>query len=233
MTSPYPPKRCTIVACIGAGFSGLATGAKLKTVYNESSFHIYDRQSSTGGTWNANTYPGAACDVPGALYSLSFEQRPDWTSGHPGQAELKAYIDGIADKYELGEKISLQTEVEKACWDDGRNLWVLSCKDLESGEEYTHESKILFSGCGVLVQSNVPELKGIETFRGRALHTARWKEDVVTAGKDVVVIGNGCGLSRVPASSLLESTNYISPRHRRSASPRDRGRGEDSHAICP
>ena len=36
------------------------------------SFTIFERGETVGGVWRANTYPGAACDVPSHLYSFSF-----------------------------------------------------------------------------------------------------------------------------------------------------------------
>ena len=42
---------------------------------------IFERDDGVGGTWRANTYPGAACDVPSHLYSLSFAPNPHWSSG--------------------------------------------------------------------------------------------------------------------------------------------------------
>lgn len=37
---------------------------------------IYEGTTDIGGTWNYNTYPGCACDVPSHLYSFSFEKNP-------------------------------------------------------------------------------------------------------------------------------------------------------------
>ena len=37
---------------------------------------ILERDDGVGGTWRANRYPGAACDVPSHLYSLSFAPNP-------------------------------------------------------------------------------------------------------------------------------------------------------------
>ena len=46
------------VAIIGAGFSGLCMGIKLREA-RESSFVIFEAAEAVGGTWRENTYPGA------------------------------------------------------------------------------------------------------------------------------------------------------------------------------
>ena len=45
-----------------------------------------------GGVWRANTYPGAACDVPSHLYSFSFAPGHNWSRRYAPQAEILAYL---------------------------------------------------------------------------------------------------------------------------------------------
>ena len=52
---------------IGSGFGGIGLGARLRSVGIDD-FVILERTGDLGGTWSRNTYPGAACDVPSALY---------------------------------------------------------------------------------------------------------------------------------------------------------------------
>merc|ERR1712212_1308118 len=55
---------------VGAGFSGLCVGAKLKK--KGVPFTILGAAGEVGGTWHHNSYPGAACDVWTTLYQFSF-----------------------------------------------------------------------------------------------------------------------------------------------------------------
>ena len=61
---------------VGAGFSGIAMGAKLKRAGRDD-FVIIERAADLGGTWRDNDYPGCACDVPSHVYSFSFAPNPD------------------------------------------------------------------------------------------------------------------------------------------------------------
>jgi cation diffusion facilitator CzcD-associated flavoprotein CzcO len=44
---------------------------------------VFERGARVGGVWHANTYPGAACDVPSHLYELSFSPNPNGPAATP------------------------------------------------------------------------------------------------------------------------------------------------------
>jgi cation diffusion facilitator CzcD-associated flavoprotein CzcO len=56
----------TKVVVIGAGFSGLCLGIKLRAAGIDD-FVILEKADEVGGTWRENTYPGPECDIPSAL----------------------------------------------------------------------------------------------------------------------------------------------------------------------
>ena len=56
------------VCIVGAGFSGLCMGIKLKKAGIP--FRIFEKGSKIGGTWFANQYPGCRCDVWSILYQV-------------------------------------------------------------------------------------------------------------------------------------------------------------------
>jgi len=190
MTPPPPSPKYTDVVCIGAGLSGIALGACLKTRYPHSSAHFYDRNTDLGGTWHVNTYPGAACDVPSVLYSFSFAQNAAWSCMTPSQAEIKEYTLGVAREYGIPERTTLGAEVLGCEWVEGRGVWKVRVRRKE--EEWEHECRVLFSAVGGLVYPNVPKVDGMEGFKGRICHSAEWDQGIELKGKDVVVVGNGC-----------------------------------------
>ncbi len=61
--------RSVSVGIVGAGFGGIGMGIRLRMAGVED-FTIFERGQTVGGVWRANTYPGAACDVPSHLYSF-------------------------------------------------------------------------------------------------------------------------------------------------------------------
>ena len=91
MNTPADASRSRRFAVIiGAGFGGIGMGIALKRAGIDD-FIIVEKQDGPGGVWEANRYPGAACDVPSHLYSFSFEPWPHWSRRYGLQAEIRDY----------------------------------------------------------------------------------------------------------------------------------------------
>ncbi|HKL63738.1 MAG TPA: NAD(P)/FAD-dependent oxidoreductase, partial [Woeseiaceae bacterium] len=172
------------IAVVGTGFSGLCMGIKLREAGFED-FTLFEKADAIGGTWRDNTYPGAECDIPSALYSYSFEPNPRWAHKWSHQPEILRYMEHCAEKYGLYPHIRLDTEVAKARWDDDEARWHLTLGD---GSEEVFD--VFVTGVGQLSRPFVPEIPGLDEFTGPSFHSARWDHDVDLAGRDVAVIGN-------------------------------------------
>ncbi|KAL4883519.1 hypothetical protein BJY04DRAFT_226536 [Aspergillus karnatakaensis] len=189
------------VVIIGAGISGMCIAIDLLR-RNHRNFVILEKGSAVGGTWNDNKYPGCACDVWSALYSYSFEQRSTWTREYPGQEEILTYLTGIASKYGLYSHIRFNSAVEAAEWDEGNRLWkidvkVSGVKDAQFQSAYELSANILIGAVGQLNLPRWPEIPGIEGFKGKSMHSARWDWSYDFAGKRVAIIGNGATATQI------------------------------------
>jgi cation diffusion facilitator CzcD-associated flavoprotein CzcO len=181
------------VAVVGGGFGGVGAAAMLKRAGHED-VTVFERGARVGGVWHHNTYPGAACDIPSHLYEFSFAPNPRWSRRYAPQAEIQAYLEEIASRYGVRDRIRTNTEVLSARWDESRDTWVL---ETTAG---THEANVLLTACGQLSVPTVPPIPGLDSFAGPAFHTARWRHDVDLTGKRVAVIGTGCSsIQVVPA----------------------------------
>jgi len=212
------------VVIVGAGFSGLAAGILLKRAGIES-FTIVEKDVGVGGTWRANTYPGAACDVQSHLYSFSFEPNPGWSRSYGPQQEILAYLERCARKYGLMPHMRFGTEVTGAEFDEARGLWTVHTTrgDLPA--------RALVLGNGALHLPSYPEIPGLREFEGPAFHSARWDHDVDLTGKRVAVIGTGASAiqfvpqiaPRVAQLHLFQRTPpWIMPKPDREMSARER-----------
>src|SRR5918997_1391215 len=181
------------VAIVGAGFSGIGLAVNLRRAGVED-FVVLERGAGVGGTWHYNTYPGCACDVPSNLYSFSFAPNPDWTRTYSRQPEIRAYLERVADQFEVRSKIQLNTEVTEASWDEEARRWRL---DTPAGEV---TAKVLVSGTGPLTEPRFPDLPGLSDFEGPTMHSARWDHSVDLRGLRVASIGTGASaIQYVPA----------------------------------
>jgi cation diffusion facilitator CzcD-associated flavoprotein CzcO len=179
------------VAIIGSGFSGLGMAIRLKQAGLDD-FVILERAGEVGGTWQANTYPGCACDVPSHLYSFSFAPNPDWTQTYSTQPEIWAYLQRVADDFGVRPHVRLNTAVESAAWVDDH--W-----ELETSQG-TLSARVLVAGMGPLTEPKIPDIPGLDDFDGPVFHSARWDHEADLKGKRVASIGTGASaIQYVPA----------------------------------
>jgi cation diffusion facilitator CzcD-associated flavoprotein CzcO len=172
------------IVVIGAGPGGLCMGVKLKEAGFEN-FTILERSVGVGGTWRRNTYPGAACDVPSALYSFSFEIKADWSRPYAPQPDILAYMEHLAESYGLLPHCRFGVEVRRAVWDEPRATWTV---ELATGE--TIVADIVVSALGMFNDLVWPDIEGLESFAGTTFHSAEWNWDHDLAGERVAVIGS-------------------------------------------
>ncbi|MEA2665764.1 MAG: hypothetical protein QOI11_2708, partial [Candidatus Eremiobacteraeota bacterium] len=183
-TQPDTPTTCD-VAIVGSGFGGLGMAIRLKQA-GVDSFVVLERGDDVGGTWRDNRYPGCACDVPSHLYSFSFELDPDWSRMYATQPEIQAYLRRCADKYRIRPHVRFNANVVEAAYDDGAALWTVRTADGRA-----LRARVVVSAMGGLSRPHVPELPGIERFRGARFHSANWDHGYDLRGKRVAVIGTG------------------------------------------
>ncbi|WP_081622365.1 flavin-containing monooxygenase [Jongsikchunia kroppenstedtii] len=173
------------VVIIGSGFSGLGMAAQLRRHgYND--FVVLEKADSLGGTWRENTYPGCACDVPSLMYSYSFETRGDWSKVWSSQPEIEGYLQDVADKRGVTQKIHFGQKVVSGYWSESESRWHLNT---DSGREYI--ARYVVSGVGALHIPNYPTIPGVADFTGQSFHSAVWDHNVDLRGKRVAVIGTG------------------------------------------
>ncbi|KAG9206015.1 hypothetical protein G6514_006293 [Epicoccum nigrum] len=173
------------VIVIGAGASGIAMACQLKQQLGFDQFRVFERQAGIGGTWWINRYPGVAC------------------SFHPPGREIVKYYHEVCQKYRITDKIECNTDVEGCKWLEDEQLWEvtlrrmvagmgdLSYKDRakiveEKGEHAVYseteivKAKVVVSCVGGLVEPRgwPEDIPGLEKFKGKVFHSARWDETV-------------------------------------------------------
>jgi cation diffusion facilitator CzcD-associated flavoprotein CzcO len=171
-------------AIVGAGFSGLGMAMALKDAGFDDVV-ILERADDLGGTWRDNTYPGCACDIPSILYSWTSEQNPRWSHAFSPQQEIWDYMREVVDRHDLRSHIRFGHDVRQLRWDGERTRW-----EIETSQG-TITADIAISAVGGLADPSIPELPGLERFRGTTFHSARWNHDHDLRGREVAVVGTG------------------------------------------
>ncbi|UUW90094.1 flavin-containing monooxygenase [Pimelobacter simplex] len=207
---------------VGAGLAGIY--AMYRALEQGLDVVGVEAGDSVGGTWYWNRYPGARCDVESVDYSYSFDRELEkdwrWTERFATQPEIRAYLDHVADRYDLRRHFTFGRRVSAARFDEQASTWTAT---LDDGTE--HRARFVMMATGCLSAPHRPDLPGIDDFAGTQLFTAQWPEEPVDlTGKRVGLIGTGSsGIQAAPllaeqAQSLTvfqRSANYTVPARNR------------------
>ena len=191
------PSQALDAIVVGAGFAGLYMLIKLRQLGMRA--RVIEAGDGVGGTWYWNRYPGARCDVESMQYSYSFDEEIQqswvWSERYPAQQEILAYINHVADRYQLRSDIQLSTRVVAADWQAASGHW-----DVRTHDGAVLRARFLISAVGCLSSANTPSFPGLDQFKGLQLHTSQWpKEAVDLKGLRVGVMGTGSsGIQVIP-----------------------------------
>ena len=214
------------VVIVGAGFSGLYMLHKTRALGLTA--RVIEAGDGVGGTWHWNRYPGARVDIESQEYSYSFSPELDeewvWSERYASQPELLAYLNHVADRFDLRRDIDLETTVTAAVYDEAARRWSITTN---RGERLSARFCVMATGC-LSVPKDI-DIPGADSFAGPTYHTGRWpKEGVDFTGKRVAVIGTGSSaIQSIPmiaeqASQLTvfqRTPNFSVPAHNRAPDP--------------
>jgi cation diffusion facilitator CzcD-associated flavoprotein CzcO len=174
---------------IGAGISGIYQLYRLREL--GLSARVYEAGSGVGGTWYWNRYPGARFDSESYSYGYSFSeellQEWDWKEHFSGQPETERYLNHVVEKFDLRRDIAFNARIVSATYDERENRWRIQTEDGRRAQ-----AQFLITAIGVLSAPQMPNLPGLNEYKGEWFHTGLWpKTPVQFAGKRVGVIGAG------------------------------------------
>ena len=226
------------VVIVGAGFGGMYQLHRLRGL--GLSARIIEAGTGVGGTWYWNRYPGARCDVESMQYSFSFDealqQQWRWTERFAPQAEILAYANHVADRFDLRRDIAFATRVTSAVWDAGRAVWTVRT---DRGDVIEARFCVMATGC--LSAARMPDIPGRDSFQGATYHTGHWPHRKVDfSGQRVAVIGTGSSaIQSIPviAADAAEvivfqrTPNFSVPAHNRPIDPEYERHWKDDYAT--
>lgn len=176
---------------VGAGFTGIGSAIKL-TQAGVDDIVILERGERAGGTWRDNTYPGAACDVPSLLYSFSFVKNPSWSRAYSPAPEIRSHIDDMVEQFGLRRHIQFGVDVDGLTFDENEGVWTVT-----TVQRKKFRARTVVLASGPLADHSLPDIRGIETYRGHQIHSARWDHDYDFTDKRVAVIGTGASAIQI------------------------------------
>jgi cation diffusion facilitator CzcD-associated flavoprotein CzcO len=179
------------VLIVGAGLSGIGAGYHLQTHCPGKTYAILEGRDAIGGTWDLFRYPGIRSDSD--MYTLGYAFRP-WKEAKAiadGPSILK-YVRDTARDHGIDKHIRFNHMVKKASWDSETARYTVEAERSDgTTARLTCGFLFMCSGYYDYAGGHRPEWPGEAEFKGRIVHPQHWPEDLVHAGKRVLVIGSG------------------------------------------
>jgi cyclohexanone monooxygenase len=198
---------------IGGGFGGLIAGATLQRS-DVGDFLMLDVAADFGGTWYWNRYPGIRCDVESYIYLPYLEETGYMpTERYVTGPEILAYCQRLGRHFDLYSRALFQTHVTGMTWQEEDARW-----EVTTSRGDVLRPRFVSTQSGIFSRPQLPGIPGLQTFKGRAFHSARWDYDYTggdatgnltgLADKRVGVFGTGAtGLQVIPR--LAESAREL------------------------
>ena len=173
---------------VGTGFAGLYALYLIKQLGLD--VCSIEAAPDVGGTWYWNRYPGCRSDVESYVYRYSWDkehlQTSEWKNNYLTQPELLAYFQEVARKHGLYPLIQFNTVLTEAAWDEQCGLWVV-----KTGTGDVFHVRYLITAIGLLHKKKMPDIPGLDEFKGQIIHSAAWTPQIEYKNKDIAVIGSG------------------------------------------
>jgi monooxygenase len=197
------------VLIVGAGLSGIGAACHLHDETSGKTFAILESRATLGGTWDLFRYPGIRSDSD--MFTLGYSFRP-WHGAKAiaDGASIHDYLLETARDYRLEERIRFNHKVISADWSTTDARWTVLAERTDTGEQVAFTCSFLSSCSGYYRYDKgyTPHFEGSERFTGQIVHPQHWPDDLVYAGKRIVVIGSGAtAVTLVPA--LAESAAHV------------------------
>lgn len=198
-------KQCDVVI-VGAGFAGMYLLHRLREL--KLTTRVFEAGDDVGGTWYWNRYPGARCDAESLAYSFSFspelEQEWTWSERYAPQPEILEYARHVSERFDLRKDIQFETRVTKAHYRDKTEDWLI---ETDRGDQVIAKFCVMATGC--LSVPQLPDIPGVDSFRGNFYQASKWPHEPVSfKGQTVGIIGTGSsGIQAIPV--IAEEANHL------------------------
>ena len=199
-------KKMPSVAIIGAGASGLIA---LKRVLEQNYWHditVFEQSDSIGGTWIYTSnktsnqqftamYKNLRTNLPKDCMGYLDYPFPEETPTFFEHKKVRKYLESFVKQFNLNQYIQFNSKVIKIEPIDTLNPYIKSWNlfwNLNNHEKLQQKQFDHIIVCnGHYNKPFIPEIKGIQHFKGKIIHSKSYDSNDEFKDKNIIIIGNG------------------------------------------
>ncbi|KYM80459.1 Flavin-containing monooxygenase FMO GS-OX-like 3 [Atta colombica] len=201
------PSSKTRIAVVGGGVAGLVIARHVVAKLNSYNLVLFEQTDHIGGTWvytdetdidkhglliHSSMYKNLRTNIPKEV--MAIPDFPFQDLGGPSfihHSLIKKYLMSYAKHFNLYPYIKLNTLVKRVEPEtiNGRTLWMVTYESLETKTETTKIFDAVVLCNGHYTVGRIPHIPGIESFRGRCVHSHQYRVPEVYTGKKVCILG--------------------------------------------
>ncbi|KAF5196940.1 Indole-3-pyruvate monooxygenase yucca6 [Thalictrum thalictroides] len=177
-----------MVIIVGAGPSGIATSACLNKFSIPNM--VIEREDCFASLWKEKSYDRLHLHLAKQFCQLPHMCFPDGCPTYVSRKQFIQYLDDYVSHF--GVKPLYNRSVESATYDEVDGKWCVKVKNIHSHqkiEEYM--AKFLVVASGETSDAYIPEVEGLDSFKGDVFHSTKYKTGETFANKNVLVVGCG------------------------------------------
>jgi indole-3-pyruvate monooxygenase len=194
---------------VGAGPAGLAVAACLAV--KGVKYLLLERYDCIGSLWRHRTYHRLKLHLPKRFCELPLMPFPESYPEYPTREQFLDYLDDYAMAFNIHPMCRqnvVSAEYDGEFWTVRTKEVIAAAIDDEeavlSSNTRVYRSRWLVVATGENAEPVVPEIEGIDTFKGQVMHSSDYRSGEGYEGKHVLVVG--CGNSGMEVS--LDLANY-------------------------
>jgi len=179
---------------VGAGQAGLAAAWHLKK--NQVNYLILEATNQIGGSWH-HYYDSLKLFSPAAYSSLPELTFPKSAHEYPLRDEVIDYLKAYAARFSF--PIQLNESLIKVI-PNNQGFEVLT------SQNNRYQTKTIIAASGAFAKPYIPQIKGLEKFKGKILHSAEYLNPQSYINERIIVVGAANSAVQI-AAELATSAN--------------------------
>ena len=188
--SAYDDREPTVLV-IGAAQSGLSIAARLNQLGVDTL--VVEKWPRIGDSWRKRYHSLALHNSIHLNHLPYMDFPPTWPKYIPKDM-LGNWFEFYADAMEIN--CWTDTEFVAGIWDDTEKRWTARLQHADGSERVVHPRHLVFAN-GVSSYPMIPDLPGLEDFKGAVLHSEGFDSGAAWQGQRALVLGTGASANDI------------------------------------